>query len=94
MYLGSLYLVMDFLPGGDISYLIKQRSRLTEEQAKFYAAEIALGMEELHNRRIVYRDLKPANVLLDKHGHSKITDFGIGSVLKKENNFMSKIHCQ
>ncbi|SPQ99994.1 Protein kinase domain-containing protein [Plasmodiophora brassicae] len=82
-----LYLVMDFLSGGDIGYLIKQKKRIEVDLARYYAAEIALGMQELHEKKIVYRDLKPANVLLDKRGHCHIIDFGIASILDEKNNY-------
>lgn len=90
----SLTIMHSPQPGGDLSFLIKKRLRLTEKEVQFYAAEIALGMEELHSRNIVYRDLKPANILLDKLGHVRITDFGIVSLLKEENKFLSTSSCR
>ncbi|OMJ88477.1 hypothetical protein SteCoe_9606 [Stentor coeruleus] len=77
----NLYLVIDFCPGGELFFHLHNLGRLTEDQAKFYFAEILLGIEYLHEQNIAYRDLKPENVLLDIDGHIRITDFG----LSKEN---------
>ena len=68
---------MDFCPGGELFYHLHNIGRLTEVQARFYFAEIVLGLEHMHNNCIVYRDLKPENVLLDIDGHIKLTDFGL-----------------
>eukprot|EP00744_Colponema_vietnamica_P007642 GILI01010975.1.p1 GENE.GILI01010975.1~~GILI01010975.1.p1 ORF type:complete len:345 (+),score=81.06 GILI01010975.1:98-1036(+) len=73
----KLYLVMDFLNGGELFYHLKKAGRFSEERAKFYAAEIVLALEYLHNLGIIYRDLKPENILLDSTGHIKLTDFGL-----------------
>ncbi|KAM0513018.1 hypothetical protein ACHAPE_008223 [Trichoderma viride] len=78
-----LYLVLDYVPGGEIfSYLRKYR-RFDEQIARFYAAEIVLVLEYLHERQggVAYRDLKPENLLLDKDGHIKLADFGFAKRL-------------
>ena len=72
-----LYLVMEFLNGGDCASLIKILGGLPEEWAKKYLAEVVLGVEHLHSRGIVHRDLKPDNLLIDQKGHLKLTDFGL-----------------
>ncbi|KAF8455644.1 hypothetical protein BGX38DRAFT_138075 [Terfezia claveryi] len=72
-----LYLVMEYLNGGDCAALIKQLGGLPEEWAKRYLAEVILGLENLHERGIVHRDLKPDNLLIDQKGHLKLTDFGL-----------------
>ncbi|KAI9809350.1 MAG: hypothetical protein M1825_002642 [Sarcosagium campestre] len=72
-----LYLVMEFLNGGDCASLIKVLGGLSEEWAKKYIAEVVLGVEHLHSRGIVHRDLKPDNLLIDQNGHLKLTDFGL-----------------
>lgn len=76
----KLFMVFDFFNGGELySYISK--GRFTEERSRFYTAEIVLGLEALHTNNVVYRDLKPENLLLDASGHIKICDFG----LSKEN---------
>ncbi len=73
----KLYLVMDYLTGGELFFHLKNERRFSESRTKFYTAEIALGLGHLHSRNIIYRDLKPENILLDCTGHIKLTDFGL-----------------
>ncbi|CAG8951696.1 hypothetical protein HYFRA_00005496 [Hymenoscyphus fraxineus] len=72
----NLYMVMDFVEGGELFSLLRKSQRFPNPVAKFYAAEVTLALEYLHSKHIIYRDLKPENLLLDRHGHLKITDFG------------------
>ena len=72
----KLYLISDFYNGGELFYYLSN-GRFSENRARFYAAEIALGLQYLHSKGIVYRDLKPENLLLDPEGHIRITDFGL-----------------
>lgn len=76
----NLYLVMEYLNGGDCAALIKSLGSLPEEWTKNYIAEVVLGLEYLHQRGIVHRDLKPDNLLIDQHGHLKLTDFGLSRI--------------
>tara|TARA_B110000305_G_C19191614_1_gene516870 strand:+ start:91 stop:309 length:219 start_codon:yes stop_codon:yes gene_type:complete len=69
-------MILEYLPGGELFKLIRNRVMMTEVDSRFYIAEIVLAVEQLHNMGIIYRDLKPENVLLDKDGHIKLTDFG------------------
>lgn len=72
----NIYMVMDFVEGGELFSLLRKSQRFPNPVAKFYAAEVTLALEYLHSKDIIYRDLKPENLLLDRHGHLKITDFG------------------
>jgi len=75
----KLLLLMDFVNGGELFYHLQQQPgrKFSNERARFYAAEIGLGIEHLHNMGIIYRDLKPENVLVDSEGHIRLTDFGL-----------------
>ncbi|ORX47791.1 kinase-like protein [Hesseltinella vesiculosa] len=72
-----LFLVMDYLPGGDLSGYLQRHRILSEDCAKLLLAEIICAIETLHQNHILYRDLKPENILLDKIGHVTLTDFGL-----------------
>ena len=82
----KLFLILDYCPGGDLSKHLQYEKRFTEERARFYLCEIILALEDLHRRDIIFRDLKPDNVVLDEEGHAKLTDFG----LSKEGVFDSQ----
>lgn len=72
-----LFFVLEYCPGGELFFLLKKRKTLTEDQARFYTAQIVLAIEYLHKQNIIYRDLKPENVLIDTKGYVRITDFGL-----------------
>eukprot|EP00981_Chlorochromonas_danica_P009639 scaffold2798_cov160-Ochromonas_danica.AAC.8 len=73
----KLYMVMDFVQGGDFFTLMKNCRRIPEDWARLYVMQIALALQHLHDREIVYRDLKPENILLCADGYLKLTDFGL-----------------
>lgn len=73
----KLYMVMDYMPAGELFLHLRRAVRFTEDRTRFYAAEILLALEYLHDRGIIYRDLKPENVLLDIDGHIRLSDFGL-----------------
>ena len=68
---------MDFMRGGELFFHLKQQYKFSEKRAKFFTAELILALEYLHKNNIVYRDLKPENVLIDQDGHIKLADFGL-----------------
>jgi serine/threonine kinase 38 len=76
-----LYLVMEYLPGGDLMTLLMTKDILPEKQTKFYASELVLAIESVHKLKCIHRDLKPDNVLIDKEGHIKLSDFGLSKKL-------------
>eukprot|EP01120_Amphizonella_sp_Union-15-10_P015334 TRINITY_DN7875_c0_g1_i1.p1 TRINITY_DN7875_c0_g1~~TRINITY_DN7875_c0_g1_i1.p1 ORF type:complete len:317 (-),score=74.32 TRINITY_DN7875_c0_g1_i1:11-961(-) len=73
----KLYMIMDYVNGGELFYHLKNKGKFELERVRFYSAEIASAIEHLHTLGIVYRDLKPENILLNKDGHVVITDFGL-----------------
>lgn len=90
----EVFLVMPFMQGGDLRYQLDEYKRkhsrpFTEEIARFYAAQVALGLEELHSHHIAYRDLKPENVLLDSDGHIRLSDFGVSTFLEEKNGYQT-----
>jgi len=74
---GKLYMVLNYLPGGELFYRLKREGRFSVERVRLYTAEIALGLGHLHSLDMIYRDLKPENILLDEVGHICLTDFGL-----------------
>lgn len=73
----KLYLVLQYVPGGELFYHLKEYGTLSEDTVSFYAAEISCALKFLHDKGIVYRDLKPENCLLNERGHLILTDFGL-----------------
>jgi protein-serine/threonine kinase len=73
----DLYLVTDYMSGGELFWHLQKEGRFEEDRARFYIAELILALEHLHNHDIVYRDLKPENILLDANGHIALCDFGL-----------------
>ncbi|EGV61913.1 Serine/threonine-protein kinase [Yamadazyma tenuis] len=73
----DLYLVTDYMSGGELFWHLQKEGRFPEDRAKFYIAELVLALEHLHDNDIVYRDLKPENILLDANGHIVLCDFGL-----------------
>ena len=75
----KLFLVMEFLAGGELFFHLRKKGIILEKEAKFYMGELVLAIEFLHNNGVIHRDLKPENVLLRRDGHVSITDFGLGN---------------
>ncbi|KAN0038373.1 hypothetical protein ACTA71_000548 [Dictyostelium dimigraforme] len=78
----KLYMVLDFVNGGELFFHLKREGRFSEPRVKIYAAEIVSALDHLHKQDIVYRDLKPENILLDSEGHICITDFGLSKKIE------------
>ncbi|XP_022995268.1 probable serine/threonine protein kinase IRE isoform X1 [Cucurbita maxima] len=76
----NLYLVMEYLNGGDIYSLLRNLGCLDEDMARIYIAEIVLALEYLHSLNVIHRDLKPDNLLIGQDGHIKLTDFGLSKI--------------
>ncbi len=92
----KLYMLTDYCPGGELFFHLKKMrrwaqdasiclfrvyNRFSENLLRFYSAEIVLALHHIHSLNIAYRDMKPENVLLDRHGHVKLTDFGLSKVV-------------
>lgn len=86
-----LYLIMEYLPGGDMMTLLMRKDTLNEDEARFYVAETVLAIESIHKHNYIHRDIKPDNLLLDRHGHLRLSDFGLCKPLDcsklQENDF-------
>ncbi|ELP89444.1 hypothetical protein EIN_390690 [Entamoeba invadens IP1] len=89
----KLYFVMDFVNGGELFFHLQNERRFSIARAKFYSAEILLALEHLHKHGIIYRDLKPENVLLTCEGHVCITDFGLSKTGMKEGGDKTGTFC-
>jgi serine/threonine protein kinase len=91
---GYLVLVLKFAPGGNLQDLIEKEKRLQEPLARLYSAEVLLGIIYLHERKIIYRDMKPENVVLDEDRHALLTDFGLskeGAITDDNRTFCGSI---
>ena len=73
----KLFLLLEYAPAGNMSRTLHKERRFNEDRAKLYLAEIILALEDLHKRDIIFRDLKPNNIVFDADGHSLLTDFGL-----------------
>jgi serine/threonine protein kinase len=83
--LTDLYLVTDYMSGGELFWHLQKEGRFDEKRAKFYIAELILALQHLHKHDIVYRDLKPENILLDANGHIALCDFGLSKANLTQN---------
>lgn len=86
----KLYFVLDYYTGGELFFHLKKKRRFDEKTARLYIAEIALALGHLHSLGVIYRDIKPENILLDQNGHLCLTDFGLAKELSgdsKTNTF-------
>ncbi|KAG7320707.1 hypothetical protein KOW79_015122 [Hemibagrus wyckioides] len=80
----DMFMVVDLLLGGDLRYHLQQNVHFSESTVKLYLCELALALNYLRNKRIIHRDIKPDNILLDEHGHAHLTDFNIAAIVKDD----------
>ncbi|KAL4448713.1 hypothetical protein ABPG74_012802 [Tetrahymena malaccensis] len=81
----KLYFCLEYCPGGELFNLLYKRERFNEDQTRFYVSQMILAIEFLHEKNVIYRDLKPENVLIDKQGYIRVTDFGLSKQNVKGN---------
>ncbi|KAG0761808.1 hypothetical protein G6F62_005075 [Rhizopus arrhizus] len=89
----NLYLVLDYHAGADLATLLQRFIYFPQEQCRLYCAEIVMGLQELHRHSILYRDLKPENVLLANDGHIVLTDFGLSKLFDNDDEHRTNTFC-
>eukprot|EP01029_Cantina_marsupialis_P007564 TRINITY_DN1847_c0_g1_i4.p1 TRINITY_DN1847_c0_g1~~TRINITY_DN1847_c0_g1_i4.p1 ORF type:complete len:415 (+),score=72.33 TRINITY_DN1847_c0_g1_i4:58-1302(+) len=89
----KLYFVLDYCVGGELFFHLGKCGQFPEDRAKFYTAELALAIEHCHTNDVIYRDLKPENVMLDAEGHIKLTDFGLSKMNIQSNTQGANSFC-
>jgi serine/threonine protein kinase len=77
----KLYMITEYCPGGELYFHLKKMKTFSVNMMQFYSAQIAMALEYLHRKNIIYRDLKPENILLDRDGNCKLTDFGLSKIV-------------
>ena len=82
----NVYLVIDYLLGGDLRYHIEKKKIFSEKETKFIISNIIIGLEYIHSKNIIHRDIKPENLIFDSFGYIRITDFGISKINEKDNS--------
>ncbi|KAH8307050.1 hypothetical protein KR044_004016 [Drosophila immigrans] len=85
----NLYLIMEYLPGGDLLSLMSRHGPFDEDLVRFYLSELTLALHTLHNMGFVHRDIKPENILIDRFGHIKLADFGNAAALDRDGHVLS-----
>lgn len=87
----KIYFILDFINGGELYTHMIDENKFKEPKARFYAAEIACALRSLHQRGIIYRDLKPNNILIDSQGHLKLIDFGLSKFLEESKELTKSV---
>ncbi|KAM8708815.1 hypothetical protein ACLKA7_015737 [Drosophila subpalustris] len=85
----NLYLIMEYLPGGDLLSLMSRHGPFDEDLVRFYLSELTLALHTLHDMGFVHRDIKPENILIDRFGHIKLADFGNAAALDRDGHVLS-----
>ena len=80
----NLYLLLDYLPGGDLRYHYNLGYSFTENQIRFFISCLILSLEYIHSNNIIHRDIKPENLVFDEKGYLCLTDFGVAKIIKNE----------
>ena len=88
----NVVLLLEYCPGGDLGKVLKKVRNFTEEIALIYICEVLLALEYLHSKNVMYRDLKPDNIMVDQYGHIKLVDFGL-SKLDVDESYSSPNSC-
>ena len=88
----KLFMILDYAAGGNMSRALHKEKKFSEDKAALFLAEILLAIEDLHKRDIIYRDLKPDNIVFDSQGHALLTDFGL-SKEEVHDDSMAKSFC-
>lgn len=83
----NIFMLLDYCPCGDLGAALKKEKRFPEDLARIYIAEVLLAIEYLHSKNIMYRDLKPDNIMVDHMGHVKLIDFGLSKLNVEDNNY-------
>ncbi len=78
----KLYMITEFCPGGELFFHLKKMKRFSEQMVKVYISQLALALDYLNSKRIIFRDMKPENILLDARGNCKLTDFGLSKLMR------------
>jgi serine/threonine protein kinase len=84
-----IYFVLDYIPGGELFTLMRKEIKFSPSNAKFYIAQIIDALDSLHRNKIIYRDLKPENLLIDVDGYLKIVDFGVAKQIENRTNTLA-----
>ena len=77
----EIYFIMDFMVGGDLGFHLQKLGRFTMEMTRYYAARLLLALYTLHEANIVYRDIKPDNILMDENGRTRLSDLGLACLV-------------
>ena len=89
-----IFYAIEFLQGGELFSWMEKFEKFTESWAQFYLAEMFLAIEYLHENNIIYRDIKPENVMLDSQGHARLIDFGLCKIgVTDEESTHTRTHC-